>query len=214
MDTAPFTVGEHWKERFRDGMEIVCTLLHYEVPLVSDRNLSLESALASLNRLASGKIQSSVRSGEHRPSTFALLEPPPHLEPSANYLLLTLNAVTPRSEFVSSATGGVAFEDPFWAVLSAMALSQKKMAVLPIAANNEELWTKVSAVDIAVREGSYKESNFFQNAKGFIPPAEFPKFETVTVVGEQLAALRSRGVQTLKGTAPPRYYELFGIVQK
>jgi hypothetical protein len=214
MDTPQFTVGEHWRERFSSGMAFVRAISHCEIPVVRESTLNLEFAVASLNNLALGGYQQPVPSGKDGMSHRLLLDRPPRIEHSTKYLLLTLNALTPRGEFVSVPTGGISFEDPFWAVLSAMALSQKKLTVLPKAASNEELWSNVSAVDKAAREGSYKESNFFEDAKGFVPPAEFPKFETITVLGEQLAALRDRGVQTLKGTAPPRFYELFGVVRK
>jgi hypothetical protein len=210
MDTVNFTLGERWREQFSAGMDVVRVLAHYELPVL-ETNFSVDFALDVLNKLASGTLRPSRKSAERGLEPHRLLQDrPPQLEASAKYLLVTLNAMTSRAEFVSSATGGIAFEDPFWAILSAAALSQKKMTVLPKATSNEELWKNVSVVHKTVQEGSYNPLDFFDYAQRFVPPAESPRFKIATVTSDQLEGLRSRGMQTLRTSTPPEFYELFG----
>jgi len=214
MANAQFTVGDAWTRRFLSGMDLVSRFAHYDLPRVSESNLDVDYAVATLNSLARGRFQTSDRLGEREQGRPQPPTEPPQIDISARYSLFALNALTAKGEFVSSPTGGICFEDPFWAVLSAAALAQKKLTALPKAGSNAELWRNSSIVNEAVRAGDYGESSFFQEIKGWISPAEFPTYETKVVRGEQLAALRDRGFQTLEGTTPPRFYELYTVPRR
>lgn len=214
MANVQFTVGEAWAKRFFLGMEMVRRLAHYQLPPIFGSTLDVATAVASLNNLARGRFQHDEYAVANEAQPPQPLVQVPQIDISKRYLLLTVNALTAMGEFVSSPTGGICFEDPFWAVLSAMSLAQKKLTVLPKANDNDQLWRNSSIVSEAVRDGKYEASSFFQEIKGLIPPAEFPKFETMVVGGEQLVALRVRGAQALAGTTPPRFYELFRAPRK
>ena len=136
---------------------------------------------------------------------------PPPLLPEADYLLIGLNAETARSRFASSTTGGVVFEDPLWALLAAHAVSLKiqPQGAVPRARDANDLWKRVLQVAAAIEQGRYKPEDFFAPIEGWISPSQTPKFELLTVSTEQITALRARGVQSLKISRPPKFFELY-----
>jgi hypothetical protein len=136
---------------------------------------------------------------------------PPDLVPDKEYVLFGLNALTTRGEFVSLPAGGLAFEDPAWALLTAntAARNARPRLAVPRARDADDLWRRLTKVDAAITGGAFKPEDFFGPILGWIPPATQPRFELLTVSGDQAHALRTRGNQALKVSRPPKYFELY-----
>jgi hypothetical protein len=162
-------------------------------------------------------MQRAVNTSDHfrvgNPGKPMLVSVPPPLSPETDYLLIGLNAETARNRFASLTTGGVVFEDPIWALLAAHAISlslkdQPRVAV-PRARDEKDLWKRVLVVAGAIEQGRYQAEDFFGPIAGWVPPSETPKFELLAVSAEQITALRARGLQALKISRPPKFFELY-----
>lgn len=138
----------------------------------------------------------------------------PHTEPPAitkdiNYPVIGLNAVTMRSRRVSVSTGGILFEDPYWAFLAAWASGGRhdQQFCLPRAKSVDDLWKNVRVAQTAINHSVYQPSNFFEAIDKFASAT--PRFELLTISPEQLVAIRQRGMQALNVSVPPKFYEMF-----
>jgi len=213
MPASMLTLGERWRDYYMAGMTLLHILLGYDVAIAPKSDLTPETLLQVLRDVAGGVYQpahyfSVNPDGAPR---FALLPQPPSLAPGTDYLLISLNALTARGQFVSTRTGGIVFEEPIWAILAAHALStmNNPRLALPKAKDHEQLWKNMALAVNAVRQGTYKPQDFFAPIAGFVPPATAPEFALLTVTADQLLSLRIRGAQALKVTAPPTFFELF-----
>jgi hypothetical protein len=132
----------------------------------------------------------------------------PRIEDSASYLVVTLRASTRRNEFVSVSPGGIAFEDPVWAILAARALATKQLAILPKADGGEDLWSQVATIVEDVRRAAYKPADFFALASG-LPDDAGNAFGLATISADQLGELRRRGMQSIPLNGRLSFFELF-----
>jgi hypothetical protein len=135
-----------------------------------------------------------------------LLHHPPPLHDGVEYTLLTLNAVTPVHKFVSVQAGGVAYEDPFWAILAAHAIAQHTRVALPLAEDNDELWKNVEITGSAILHGNYDPYRFFGAIEDF---SSEPQFGLISVSTQLLRALRKSGMQALPIASLPLFFQLF-----
>ena len=165
----------------------------------------------NLQAIASGCFRISDDFHVGQPPKRVLVSKPPPLLPETSYLMIGLNAETQRSRFTSSPIGGVVFEDPIWALLAAHAVSRKDQpcVAIPTARDATDLWNRVLAVADAFEERCYQPEDFFGPIEGWIPPSTTPRFELLTVHSEQIVALRTRGIQALTISRPPKVFELY-----
>ncbi len=211
MPTHATTLDDRWSDHYLSAMVLYHTLLGHDMPGKPRTEPTPEVLVQILNKVICGKYARSDSDyfAAGPSAQFTVLSKPPPLAEGARYALISLNATTARSEFISVRTGGIVFEDPVWAVLAAHALSRKLAVALPIAKTNDELWEKLSVVAKAVRERKYVPQDFLGATTAFVPPDTSPKFELIDVDADKVALLRSRGMQSLRVTATPKFFELF-----
>lgn len=213
MPASMLTVGERWRDYYVAGMTLLHILLGHDVAVAPKGEPTPDTLLQVLRDVAGGRYQPANYVSVHPGGAprLALLPQPPALVPGTEYLLIGLNALTARGQFVSVRTGGIVFEEPIWAMLAAHAVSttNNPRLALPKAKDHEQLWKNLALVVNAVRQGTYKSQDFFAPIVGFVPPAVAPEFTLLSVAADQLLSLRIRGAQALKVTTPPTFFELF-----
>lgn len=213
MPASMLTLGERWRDHYLARMTLLHILLGHDVAVSPKGDPTPETLLQILRDVAGGSYQPtnyfSVNPGGA--PRFSLFPQAPALAPGTDYLLISLNALTARGQFVSARTGGIVFEEPMWAILAAHAIStmNNPRLALPKANDHEQLWKNLALAVNAVRQGTYKPQDFFGPTAGFVPPAMAPEFALLSVAADQLLSLRTRGAQALKVTTPPTFFELF-----
>src|SRR5262245_18010191 len=117
MATPAPTLGNRWTDHFLPAIHAAHHLLGFPAVAACKTAPTVQTMVDILNALATSK---------YKPDTHVLAKPgpavtlaaqPPKLEAHTDYQVLTLNAITALNMQVSSATGGILFEDPFWATL-------------------------------------------------------------------------------------------------
>jgi hypothetical protein len=203
-----FSLGSAWAEQYVSGMVLLNMLLGQATAVAPLRAPDQESLLQTLQEIARGTYRPEryFRAGRASPAVLTL-EPPP-LAASQTYHILVLNASTRTTDFGSTQSGGIAFENPVWAIFAAQAIAVRSGLGVPAAGSNTELWARLSDLAIAVRGGNYSPAAFFGPVTGWVPPSAPPAFHVVEVTEAKLKALRERGIQSF-GTPSPKLYELF-----
>ena len=198
-----------WMEQYVAALVLLNLMLgqpHATVPLQPP---TPESVVRTLNEIARGLYLPS-RHFSDGPAGHALRFEQKELVPTASYTVIVLNATTPQSDFVSVSNGGLLFEDPAWAVFAAEGLARERMLAVPMAASDVDLWRRLPLLEKAVQEARYAPGEFFTTVTGFAEPP-VPSFSLLQVTGEQLSALRRRGIQSF-GKPTPKFYVLFAPV--
>lgn len=202
-----FSLGPAWSQQFLSGLQLWQSMRQGEIGLMPREPLDSTRLLATLNAILVDWFDPAlhfVGGGEPR---LALVEQPPALAPDQPVRLLALNAFTAQAASVSVETGGICFEDPFWAIFAAQALAVGQPLALPLAADNVALWQGVARLATAIRQRTYEPEQFFAPIVGFYPAASAPGFTLLDIDPARLEALRARGMQSL--LAPPRFFELY-----
>jgi hypothetical protein len=206
--TPTLTLGAGWVQQFVSGLVLLNTLLGHPTAATTLRTPDSEELLRTLNEIAGGHYDPRRHFQEGRAAQSAFVLQAPVLISSQVYVVITLNASTSASDFVSVKTGGIVFEDPAWAVFAAYAIARGTGLGAPLAADNQRLWHQLSTLSAAAAESRYSPRDFFGPVTGFVDPSVGPEFHLLEVTGSQLAVLRERGLQSF-GTPTPRFYILF-----
>jgi hypothetical protein len=209
MTEPQLTLERRWIDHYLVGTELLHRLSGHDPNVTPGNPPTVNTLIDLLNDVASGRYVSSKYFRAGRPREASLVTQAPPLAPRTQYALLGLNASTATGQFVSVDEGGIAFEDPVWAILAAQALSKRLSFALPVATNNDELWKNLPAARDRVRNGSYEARRYFAAILGFIPTGSPAKFELLMADSGQVGPLRNRGLQTLEGAVQPRFYQLF-----
>ena len=203
-----FSLGSAWAEQYVSGMVLLNMLLGQASAVTPVRAPDQESLLQTLQEIARGAYRPERHFRAGRASAVAFTIEPPPLAASQTYHVLVLNASTKTTDFGSTETGGIAFENPVWAIFAAQAIAARSGLGVPAAGSNTELWARLSGLAAAVRGGTYSPTAFFGPVTGWLPPSAPPAFHVVEVTEAKLKALRERGIQSF-GTPSPKLYELF-----
>ena len=205
-----FSLGESWRAHYQVGMGCVHKLLGQERTFLPLQDITPDILLQNLNELATGRYRPAKSCADEFDCLPARSTVPPEVDPDRNYQLIGLNALTKRGRFVSVPAGGVVFEDPLWALLAAHALGCAHLQVaIPKANDNEDLWRKTDALVEAIATDNYQASAFFAAILGYLHPSNAPRFELLTIRGNNLIALRTRGSQSFTVNKGLRFTELF-----
>ena len=203
------TLGQHWVQQYLCGIIFFHTLSGYDLNIAPKTEPTPETLVLVLQDIVEGKYEPSTYFKSSSAAQTCFVSDAPTLPADNLFALVHLNAFTARSQFISIPDGGILYEDPIWAILSAYAISMESSAVLPIAKENQELWTNISILKKAIMEKTYKPQEFFGSIKGFIPADSSAKFELLVVEPDKIQALRDRGMQSLVGKDGLRFFELF-----
>jgi len=203
----PFTLGPDWVKQFMSGMRLLHFLRGEDVTIVPKTPMAPTVLIEILQEIIAGHYQPDryFRAGDK--PVLDLISQPPVVAAGEVYTLLGFNAETQRSRAISTETGGIAFEDPFWAIFAAQAVAEKRNLALPQAKDTLALWANVREAAAAIRRKNYAPAAFFAPISGFHPPDAAPRFALLTIDARQLEALRTRGLQSF--LQPPRFFELF-----
>lgn len=204
-----FTLGQDWVKQFMSGMRLLHFLQQQDVTIAPRIPVDPNVLVQVLQEIVEGSYQSDKYFSVGEKPLLELISQPPVVEPSKVYTLLGLNAETARSRFISTQTGGIAFEDPFWAIFAAQAVAEKLKLALPLAKNNMDLWQNAQELAMAIRQHKYKPEKFFGAISDFYPLGSPPRFSLITIESNQLEALRTRSMQSFM--RPPRFFELFQL---
>lgn len=203
-----FSLGSAWADQYVSGMVLLNMLLGQATAVTPLRAPDQESLLQTLQEIARGTYRPERYFRAGRASPAALTLEPPALAASQTYNVLVLNASTRTTDSASTETGGIAFENPVWAIFAAQAIAARSGRGVPAAGSNPQLWARLSDLSAAVRGGKYSPDGFFGPISGWLPPSAPPAFHVVEVTEAKLKALRERGIQSF-GTPSPKIYELF-----
>jgi len=209
MTGLTFTLGQRWIEQYVSGMMLLHSLLGQEVAIKPKAPPTPETFVKVLGEIAAGTYDSSRYFEPGPPAQLVLITNPPPVDPKERYLMVGVNTETMRSQMMSVGTGGTAFEHPVWAIFAAHALSGKPPLAVPLATSNEDLWQRLDGLASAVRARRYKPEDFFGPIEGLYPPGAKLRFTLLTVPAEQIPPLRKRGMQALRVSVPPQFFELF-----
>ena len=209
MSTNLTTLGQDWAGQYVSAMSLMHRISNYETRIKPRQPPTADILVEMLNKIVGGQYVPANYFAEGGSLQPAVHTAPPQIAEGARYSLISLNAETTRSEFTSTQTGGIIFEDPVWAVLAAQALATKRLVGVPLAQDNDHLWKNVARAAADIEGRAYQPEHFLAPVVGFIPPAASWRFDLVTVESEQLLALRKRGTQALRVAVPPRFFELF-----
>lgn len=143
----------------------------------------------------------------------------PPIDPAAHYDLLALNAMTEVGMTVSLQVGGIAYEDPVWALIVAASIGRGTPSVVPRAPDAAALWPLAAETLVGLAQTGEVAATTLAPAIDFlaaalprdpdIAPISGPRFYVIQVQGEHLLALRDAGMQALPVTRPPRFFQLF-----
>jgi hypothetical protein len=211
MPIATFTLEDRWVDQFLSGMMLYHVLIGRANFIMPKAAVTLDTFLAILQTIILGTYDPASyfdsRPGQIvRPS---LQTQPPRIAPGKRYDLIILNALTARSRFVSVDSGGLAFEEPVWAILAAHAVASKASVALPRARDDQNLWNRLAEVSEGIAQSRYDPQLFMGPIDGFMGTDGIPRFSFLEVEEAQLSALRARGMQTLRVAVPPKFFELY-----
>ena len=210
MNDLSLTLGQAWVDQYLYGIFLLHILIGNDVSLISPKTeVSLQAFTEVLQEISSGVYNPATHFQLGGFDPRVLIAQPPALPPQSRHILICLNASTARAKFISTQTGGIAYENPIWAIFAAYAISRNESVAIPLADNNEKLWENLRALDTSVRQHRYSPRQYFGEIEGFFPPNSRPEFTLLSVDADQLEGLRKRGMQTLKVSVPPKFYELF-----
>lgn len=209
MSTLFFTLTTRWSESYLSGMLMLHALLGHDLWATPTLEPSPALFVQILQEIAENRYDPSKYFRHGVAQTVRPASKVPTLDVEGSYVLVGLNVLTSRGQFVSVPAGGVVFEHPVLAILAAHAVSTRQKVAVPLASDNDELWKKAAYVGAEIQQQRYNANQLFGKYEESIPSGVPLKFEFLVVSAEQILALRARGVQVLKVSVPPRFYELF-----
>jgi len=204
------TLGEHWVDHYLGGMMLLHLLLGKESFITPRSTLTPETLIQVLDEVARGTYVPERYFAAGVAPKINLVFQQPDLVQGQQYSLIGLNAVTARNQLVSVTSGGVAYEDPMWAILAAYGVSpynQGAKGAIPKSDTSAALWTKFPEIARSIKEGTYRSGDYFAPVDGFLSADEKPHFELVPADAAAINALRTSGVRVLG--SPVRYFELY-----
>jgi len=203
-----FSCGADWQQRFLAGVRAVHAAMG--VPGEPRPLAALDAGFVQrvLQSLASGGYSPHSQFSSGTDQIHALAAKMPELRRDSIYTCIVLNARSARSDLISVENGGVLFEDPFWAVVAAYAVSGKPPLAIPRAKSAEEMWAGAGALYAGLLKRRDAEIPLAR-AVGFIGAPETAAFRLAGVRGEKLEALRNRGMQSFEIDGAVRFYDFF-----
>jgi hypothetical protein len=137
----------------------------------------------------------------------------PSLDPHAEYRLLKLNALDEPITRASMRFGGIAFEDPFYALLACFNLGMYgSLFFLPRVTSVDQAWSQRSAILDALVRGSYIPDRFFVKCTPAVPGGTGLPMEDLTVNGALLGKLRESGRGNVPDNKGIGKYALYDFV--
>jgi hypothetical protein len=222
MNAHGLSLGSHWIVHFMAGIRLVHLLTHLDPQVVPRAGFTPEEAVKVLNEIVDGKYRPQDHFVHNETQSPGMTTSAPRIDPQSEYLVFRLNLVTSMAYKISGNTGGVVFEDPFWAVYAAYSawFTQRKDVTgrlerpwvgIPLASDNQQLWKNAPIAYAAVEHGNYKPEQFLSAAKGFLPPSNRPNFDLMTLPAETIEALRAHGKLTISHDGSALLVELYDV---
>ena len=211
MADAEMTLGDRWQGSFLAGMMAIHKVLRHSGLGIPKKPLVFKDMLAILQELATRSYDPAKYFVGGAAVVQALARSAPSVDEAKNYQLISLNALTIAGSRVSLTTGGLVFEDPFWAITAAYgaSLAEGDKRCLPKAKDNKDLWLRSADFCEAIVKAGFHAEEYLERIEGFISRSKEPEFELVLVSGPKLNALRGRGSQALECGGKLRFYQLF-----
>jgi len=144
----------------------------------------------------------------HEVATLRTIRPP--IDPKSEYRLVALAALRETISRISMRFGGIAFEDPFYALLGCFNVGEySKLWLLPKVASVDQAWLQRSAIVDSLANGAYAPEKLFfqcdpvgQNLTG-LPLAK------LTVRGELLNQIHQVGRGSIQSSIGFSRYVMF-----
>lgn len=201
-----FSSGAGWRDRVHLGLWCAGILGQHSVGCEA----SPFSEIDFLNFLNNLVVERESRSPSVRDSLATFSGSVPDISKQAEYCVVTLNAMSEGGTAISMPFGGIAFEDPFWAVLAARNIAcGHSLAVLPVASGSEELWSRSVLRCNTLEKIECDDPTFFAEAVRFIPPESKPIFALRRVEGSRLELLRQKGRCVLPQASAGAVFQLY-----
>jgi hypothetical protein len=170
-----------------------------EPALVAVRRPFDESALAKAARdLALGGYRPTewFLNGEITPFLNATGEPP--VTPEVTYRLLTLSGARQDSRHVSMRFGGIAYEDPFYALLACHNIGLTRKLLLLPATSAAFAWEQRGIILDSLRLRQYLPERYFVECRSVGMEPGGPPLRELSVSGQDLLKLRHAGTADIR----------------
>jgi hypothetical protein len=134
---------------------------------------------------------------------------PPQLQPRATYTVVAIDAADPLSRHYSMRSGGILFEDPFYAMLASYNAGYRgQLLTLPQVADWQEAWTRREQIVQSIATKKYDPKRWFieclpGSGGGDLRP------EFLSLTGEVLSELRESGLGDLPTARGLAKYALY-----
>jgi len=134
---------------------------------------------------------------------------PPQLQRQATYTVVAIDAADPLSQHYSMRSGGILFEDPFYAILACYNAGYRgQLLTLPQVADWQEAWTRREKIVQSIAAKKYDPKKWFieclpGSGGGDLRP------EFLSLAGEVLGELRESGLGNLPTARGLAKYALY-----
>lgn len=152
--------------------------------------------------------------GTHPPRRPALGSVPPPVHSDQDYAVVRFGAEPSDRTQVSSRSGGILFEDPFYAVLAAFNAGKGSLAVEVRTSSRELAWARRQAIVDAVRTGTYDAGRYFAERGPLLSGRRHGDWNSGLVSGDDLNRLIFNGRAAVSlGGEPSALYGLYKYVE-
>jgi hypothetical protein len=181
-----------WVERYTAGMRMVHKLLGLSCHSIREIETA-DQLIEVLNQLLHAKYTPVTESLSQ--SNFSLANRvAPLVDENSSYWLIHFNVFTVSGGFRSTRFGGVVFEDPIWAILTALGVGyQRTNIAVPKAKNADDMYGSIETLLLQVNTHEYDSTLYFDQFTGCVPPDTEYHFNLIRVTGAQVQALRCAG---------------------
>jgi hypothetical protein len=138
----------------------------------------------------------------------------PPIIANTRYDMVCLGLEPAGLEHISKRSGGLLYEDPFYAVLAAYNLGQKKIHRVEVKVpSREQAWSQRSQILSELRQNTYRAENYFVIAGARVVGLDTPLWRIAAISGQDLSRLDISGqTEVSVGEVPVRLYGLYQFV--
>ena len=138
----------------------------------------------------------------------------PPILPGTAYGVVWLGVEPSGLEHISKSSGGLLYEDPFYALLAAYNLGEQTAAPVELrVSSRDQAWSQRQRIVEALRERRYRSESFFDLSGPRLPEAIPAPWRAGSVSGDDLLRMAQSGMTEVTVTgAPRRLYGLYHYV--
>jgi hypothetical protein len=138
----------------------------------------------------------------------------PPIIANARYDMVCLGLGPAGLEHISKRSGGLLYEDPFYAVLAAYNVGQKKIHRVEVkVSSREQAWSQRLQILSELRQNTYRAENYFVISGARVVGLNTPLWRIASISGQDLSRLDISGqTEVSVGEMPMHLYGLYQFV--